>query len=1104
MKKNFKKISSLILASLLLLNSISPPVFADDLKKEESNKQVEEKTDASNNKKADEEKINESNEDKENKDEKTTQLRSVQNAQQNQVTYEYKASDGLGREIKDIPQEIMNTLPKPQDVAVGDSVTPTEPSTKTFQNSKYKERIGKWKFKGFDKKSLKVSGDKEKDVFVGEWTFTDLGFRKSPYLGNQYIRDDLDRYKVGKIYLEITINRLKDVNPPEDEPFKLPKTYTITALLGDDKGQTRTGVDGREDVAIGYYKEDPSWKRGKFKRDSTEGGYLVDSYGKPVTLPMFDENGVGIQYSIQNLDPAFPNEPNDDGKIGSDHHHRWWKLTSTPKSDFNRPDPKTGEILANTYFYDEYTELVSSEFRSSWLTNLPEEKRPTIRAKIPPSSSDEGDVYVPLLKKNYKDDPQNFVRVRTDGANDVWFNNFKEDYDKEEYGLLDNYHNLNEKFNPDDSDLRKKLPVSIEGIKDGFVEKDGHRFKASITYDIYKGAYATFQEEYKVKYHPEGGEFTEGGSDEKSFGVLHGEKIDDEVKTKIKLKERKDYVFKGWREGKDDPIVSFDSSKPVTKNMDLYAIWEEKPIVVTKQPKLNSGDDDKDYRKLTFDPNGGKFWVSDKPVTYWILKSKSFDDAMKATNQASAKILNIPIANKEDHDFLGWVKDKKKDKQEYNTELKGFTQQPGYDKDETLFAFYKEKTKGTVSYVFQAKDSNGKVLKTLPEELKALLPVDKTRYLLKEEVKAKEINQKEVRGTCNAKKGTWTFKGWNPTELLIKEKGNTFTGVWEFTVDKHDVTFHTEGGEFSDKTSEKVKTIPYGDSLKDSKAEESSRQYYKFLGWFKSKEDSAEKFDINAPVTEDMDLYAKWEKKTPVVTKEPKSPSGKVDEDYRKITFDSNGGKLDKDKKIINYWILKDLSFEDAKEVIDSKTNEKIIKIPKSNRNKFTWLGWSLDRYNEQADIKSDLSNYKEEENISTDITFYAIYKKDSTMGEPREDIYTIFFDYDGGKDDKGEKNYTIKAKLDEIITIIKAPKKEGYKFLYWKGSKYNPDDKYTVKGNHTFVAVWEKDEAKPGILSKMLKNSGPKTGVESFAPYIIVLALSSAGLIFSKKKDLK
>lgn len=1006
MKKNFKKISSLILASLLLLNSISPPVFADDLKKEESNKQFEEKTDkqfeektdASNNKKSDEEKTNESNKDKENKDEKTTQLRSVQNAQQNQVTYEYKASDGLGREIKDIPQEIMDTLPKPQDVAVGDSVTPTEPSTKTFQNSKYKERMGKWKFKGFDKKSLKVSGDKEKDVFVGEWTFTDLGFRKSPYLGNQYIRGDLGRYKVGKIYLEITINRLKNVDPPEDEPFKLPKTYTITALLGDDKGQTRTGIaDGRKDVAIGYYEKDPSWKRGKFKRNSTEGGYLVDSYGKPVTLPMFDENGVGIQYSIQNLDPAFPNEPNDKGTIGSDHHHRWWKLTSTPKSDFNRPDPKTDEIFANTYFYDEYTELVSSEFRSSWLTNLTEDQRPTIRAKIDPSSSDESAVYVPLLKKNYKDDPENFVRVRTDGANDVWFNNFQENEDKEEYGLMDHYHNLNEKFNPDDSDLRKKLPVSIEGIKDGFVEKDGHRFKASITYDIYKGAYATFQEEYKVKYHPEGGEFTEGGSDEKSFGVLHGEKIDDEVKAKIKLKERKDYVFKGWREGKDDPIVSFDSSKPVTENIDVYAIWEEKPIVVTKQPKLTSGDDDKDYRKLTFDSNGGKFGVSDKPVTYWILKSKSFDDAMKATNQASAKILNIPIADKEDHDFLGWVKDKKKDKQEYNTELQGFTQEPGYDKDETLFAFYKEKTKGTVSYVFQAKDSNGKVLKTLPEELKALLPVDKTKYLLKEEVKAKEINQKEVRGTCNAKKGTWTFKGWNPTELLIKEKGNNFTGVWEFTVDKHDVTFHTEGGEFSDKTSEKAKTIPYGDSLKDSKAEEPSRQYYKFLGWFKSKEDSAEKFDINAPVIEDMDLYAKWEKKTPVVTKEPKSPSGKVD-----------------------------------------------------------------------------------------------------------EDIYTIFFDYDGGKDDKERKNYTIKAKMDEVITIIKAPKKEGYKFLYWKGSKYNPDDKYTVKGNHTFVAVWEKDEAKPGILSKMLKKSGPKTGVESYAPYIIVLALSSAGLIFSKKKDLK
>ena len=60
----------------------------------------------------------------------------------------------------------------------------------------------------------------------------------------------------------------------------------------------------------------------------------------------------------------------------------------------------------------------------------------------------------------------------------------------------------------------------------------------------------------------------------------------------------------------------------------------------------------------------------------------------------------------------------------------------------------------------------------------------------------------------------------------------------------------------------------------------------------------------------------------------------------------------------------------------------------------------------------------------------------------------------DGTKADK-----YIFAEKGEEITIPEKPIKEGYKFLYWKGSKYQPGDKYVVVGNHKFVAEWEKVE---------------------------------------------
>ena len=86
----------------------------------------------------------------------------------------------------------------------------------------------------------------------------------------------------------------------------------------------------------------------------------------------------------------------------------------------------------------------------------------------------------------------------------------------------------------------------------------------------------------------------------------------------------------------------------------------------------------------------------------------------------------------------------------------------------------------------------------------------------------------------------------------------------------------------------------------------------------------------------------------------------------------------------------------------------------------------------------------------------------------------TLTFDLAGGTLDGKTGKITIEANVGDVIEIPKAPTREGYTFKYWKGSEYNPGDKYTVESDHTFTAVWEKS-SNGGTAAA--KGSSPKTG---------------------------
>lgn len=73
------------------------------------------------------------------------------------------------------------------------------------------------------------------------------------------------------------------------------------------------------------------------------------------------------------------------------------------------------------------------------------------------------------------------------------------------------------------------------------------------------------------------------------------------------------------------------------------------------------------------------------------------------------------------------------------------------------------------------------------------------------------------------------------------------------------------------------------------------------------------------------------------------------------------------------------------------------------------------------------------------------------------EPVYTITYDLNGGSFEGSADNIAETYKAGTEISIHKAPARDGYKFLYWKGSEYQPGDKYTVTEDHTFTAQWEK-----------------------------------------------
>ena len=227
-----------------------------------------------------------------------------------------------------------------------------------------------------------------------------------------------------------------------------------------------------------------------------------------------------------------------------------------------------------------------------------------------------------------------------------------------------------------------------------------------------------------------------------------------------------------------------------------------------------------------------------------------------------------------------------------------------------------------------------------------------------------------------------------------------------------------------------------------------TRPYYRFTGWNTEPDGtgtSCADQGIFAPGA-NTTLYAQWEAKAKIVEEDP------LDPDYAKLTLDGNGGTLSGTK---TYWALKgvEIRADDLGPTSAERTN-------------YTFKGWAG-----SSDGADPLPRV-----FDADATLYAQWEEDPS--------YTITFSLNGGTLNGKTGTVTYQCYEGTVITLP-MPTRTGYTFDYWKGSRYNAGDSYTVNGAHTFTAQWKSSSA------------SPKTGDNShFGLWITLMGVSCIGLI--------
>ena len=286
-----------------------------------------------------------------------------------------------------------------------------------------------------------------------------------------------------------------------------------------------------------------------------------------------------------------------------------------------------------------------------------------------------------------------------------------------------------------------------------------------------------------------------------------------------------------------------------------------------------------------------------------------------------------------------------------------------------------------------------------------------------------------------------------------------------------------------------------------------TRKGYEFVKWNKKQDGTGEDFTEDTIVTDDITVYAQWEEIKPV---EPIDPPQPPPEKYYKVTYDPNGGNWDGKAENKVFYVREGFEYP-------------LLEAPAKEGYRFLYWKENSKQYKpgEECVIKSDhefIAEWelgeakpepknppdKETDNpppkppvTPTPITPTPVNPNPVT---PSEKYYTITVDPSGGNWNGDTAAKTQQFKENEGFKLPEAPTKDGYTFLYWKGSKYQPGQVYVVTENHTFTAVWEPN--KPAKV-RMTPQTGDSSDILLYAGLTALMSVVAL-LILKKKRSYK
>lgn len=291
---------------------------------------------------------------------------------------------------------------------------------------------------------------------------------------------------------------------------------------------------------------------------------------------------------------------------------------------------------------------------------------------------------------------------------------------------------------------------------------------------------------------------------------------------------------------------------------------------------------------------------------------------------------------------------------------------------------------------------------------------------------------------------------------------------------------------------EDVKTITLiaGNKISPDQLSTPAKEGYVFLGWYilEAQDNLTQKFDINREITESLRIKAKYRKDNTI-----SSIVRYLDESGNAVAQADSYDDLPTGKDYTYQAKIVENMLPDARSKNLQSNSEPGLYEVVFTYSPFTTVNYTVNyvtrildsdgqlieekalqpaktvntTYNVVTEDAADISGYvplekkitlplskNEAENV---ITF--VYRK---AEEPAPKEYTITFDANGGTLADGNTISSSTYVEGTSITIMAAPTRAGYRFLYWQGSEYHPGQAYTVTDNHTFTAIWE-ESSEPG-----------------------------------------